>query len=166
MKKLTVRRSHRFRIECYDAEGRLKWVEELDNIVVNEALDDMLSVYYKGTAAPSAFHVGLTNANPSFSATDTMSSHAGWTENTSYSETSRPACNFGSVSNQSVSNSGSPAVFTINANTTVGGAFLTTNATKGGTAGKLIGGVAFSTNRTLAANDTLQVTVTASMSSS
>ena len=163
--KLPIVFGHRYRIECYDRQGRLKWVEELDNLVVNEALDDILNVYYKGTAAPTAFYVGLTDANPTFAAGDTMAAHAGWTENTSYSETARPACTFGAVANQSVDNSASPATFSISAATTIGGAFLTTDATKGGTLGKLIGGVAFTNARGLAAGDTLNVTVTASMSS-
>jgi len=157
--------THVFVAECRDAEGRLKWREEVHNLVTNEGLNDLLNVYYKGAAAPGAFYIGLTNASPNFAATDTMSSHAGWTENTSYSETTRPQCNFGSVSGQSVSNSASPATFSISANTTIGGAFLTTNNTKGGTSGRLIGGAAFSANRSLQSGDTLTITVTASASS-
>ena len=157
--------THLFVVKCFDREGRLKWVEVVNNLVTNEGLNDILNVYYEGAAAPTAFYVGLTNASPTFAAGDTMASHAGWTENTNYSESGRPACSFGAVSGQQVSNSGNPATFSINATTTIGGAFLTTNATKGGTAGKLIGGAAFSANRSLANGDTLQVTVTASASS-
>jgi len=157
--------THVFLVECRDAEGRLKWQECVPNLVTNEGLNDLLNVYYKGATAPSGFFIGLTNASPTFAPGDTMSSHPGWTENTNYSQTSRPACSFGTVSNQSVSNSASPATFTISAATTIGGAFLTTNNTKGGTSGKLIGGAAFSTNRSLVANDTLTITVTASASS-
>lgn len=54
------------------------------------------------------------------------------------------------------------AVFTISSNsTTIGGAFVTTNNTKGGSTGTLYGGGAFSAgDKTIDDNDTLTVTVT------
>ena len=66
------------------------------------------------------------------------------------------------MASQSVDNSASAAVFTINSSGTVGGGFLVTNSTKGGTTGTLYGGAAFSGgNRTVDNGDTLTVTVTA-----
>ena len=91
-----------------------------------------------------------------------MSSHSGWNEVTAYDETSRPALSLGTVSNKSVDNSANKAEFTINANdTTVGGAFITTDSTKGGTSGTLYGVGAFSAgDKTLDDGDLLQVTIT------
>lgn len=58
------------------------------------------------------------------------------------------------------------AVFTISSNsTTIGGAFVTTNNTKGGSTGTLYGGAAFTGgNKTLGNTDTLTVTVTLTQS--
>ena len=90
-----------------------------------------------------------------------MSSHSGWTENTTYSESVRQTLTLGSVSGGSVSNSASKAAFTINGTTTVGGAFLVTNSTKGGSTGTLYGGGAFAEgNRSVVSGDTLNVTIT------
>jgi len=75
---------------------------------------------------------------------------------------------FGAVSGQSVDNSGAPEVFTISANDTViGGAFLSTTATKGGTVDTLYGGGAFTAgDKTLDDGDTLTVTVTCTAAAS
>lgn len=154
-----VRFKNTYRFECRDKHGNLKWVEEVKNIVVNTGLDDILNKYYKGSAYTAAFYVGLKSAG-SFAAADTMSSHAGWSENTNYSEGARQALTLGSVSGQSVNNSASRATFTISATTTLAGAFVTTNSTKGGTTGTLVGGADFSAARTLSTGDTLYVTIT------
>lgn len=148
--------------ECYDKHGRLKWRDSFHNLVVNAGLDDVLQVYFKESDYTAAHYVGLTAGSPSFAAGDTLSSHAGWTEVTAYDEANRPTLTLGSVSDQSVDNSASKASFTISSDsTTLGGAFLATNNTKGGTTGILYGGGAFSAgNKSLDDGDTLNVTVT------
>lgn len=150
-----------YKIECHTPEGDLRWVEEVHNIVVNTGLDDVLTRYFKGSAYTAAHYVGITAGSPTFAAGNTMASHAGWTENTGYAESTRPALTLGTVSGQSVNNSSNKAVFTLNADATVGGAFITTNNTKGGTTGTLYGGAAFSSgNRSALDGDTISVTVT------
>jgi hypothetical protein len=64
-----------------------------------------------------------------------------------------------------ITNSASPAAFNINGSTTVGGAFLTSNNTKGGTTGTLFSAADFSApgDRTVANGDTLNVTYTFSL---
>lgn len=158
---------HMYVFEAY-RDGELLWKDENHNLVVNEGLDHVLENYYKGSSYTAQHWVGITNHSPSFAADDTMSSHPGWAEITDYSEGYRPSYSPGTVSSQSVDNSGSKAVFTINADgTDIGGGFLVVDSEKGGTSGPLIGGAAFSGgDRTLASGDTLNVTVTATMSSS
>lgn len=148
--------------ECYDKHGNLKWRDSFHNLVVNAGLNDVLDKYFKGSSYTAAFYVGLTAGTPSFAAGDTLSSHGGWTEVTAYDEANRPALTLGSVSGQSVDNSASKAAFTISSDsTTLGGAFIATNNTKGGTTGILYGGGAFSAgNKSLDDGDTLNVTVT------
>ena len=94
-----------------------------------------------------------------------MASHAGWSESTVYSNANRPTFTPGAVSGQSVDNSASKAVFNINGSATITGAFMTTNNTKGGSTGILIGGGEFAASRGVANGDTLNVTVTATQAS-
>lgn len=146
----------------YTPQGRLKWLDEFDNLVVNAGLDDSLDKHLKGSTYTAAWYVGLTDGTPTPAAGDTMASHAGWAEVQAYSEATREALTLGSVSGQSVDNSASKASFSINSDsTTVGGAFITTDNTKGGTTGTLYGIGAFSAgDKSLDNGDTLNVTAT------
>jgi hypothetical protein len=62
-------------------------------------------------------------------------------------------------------NSASPATFTINATSTIAGAFLTSISTKGGTTGILFSASDFSSpgDRAVVSGDTLSVTYTLSL---
>jgi hypothetical protein len=148
--------------EAFDKDGNLKWSEEFENLVVNTGLNDLLDKYFKGSSYNAAFYVGLTDSTPTPAVADTMASHAGWAEVTAYTEANRQALTLGTIASQSVDNSASKAVFSINANgTTIGGAFLATNNTKGGSTGILYGIGAFAAgDKGLDDGDTLNVTVT------
>lgn len=156
-----------YTLEAYDKHGNLKWIDVAYNIIPNVGLDDILNKYYKGSGYTAAFYVGLTDGTPTTAAGDTMSSHAGWAEVTAYDESVRQTLTLGTVSSQSVDNSASKAVFTISTNsTTIGGAFLTTDSTKGGTSGTLASVAAFSAgDKTLDDDDVLNVTVTITQAS-
>ena len=159
-----------YKIQCHDAQGNLKWEDVAPNLVVNVGLQDMNAKYFTGSAYTAAWYIGLygSGATNSPAAGDTMSSHAGWTEVVAYSQATRPACTFGTptTANPSVAtNSASPATFSINATTTVGGAFLTSNNTKSGTTGTLYSAADFSApgDRAVTNGDTLSVTYTISL---
>jgi len=159
-----------YKIQCHDKDGNLKWEDEAPNLVVNVGLQDMNAKYFTGVAYTATWFIGLYGAGASNTpaAGDTMSSHAGWTEVTAYSQATRPACTFGTptTANPSVAtNSASPATFSINATTTVGGAFLTSNNTIGGTTGTLYSAADFSApgDRAVTNGDTLSVTYTLSL---
>lgn len=159
---------HKWEFECYDGAGNLKWKETCYNLVVNTGLDDILDKYWKGSTYSASHFVGLTDGTPTVAAGDTMASHAGWAEVTAYDEAARQALTLGSVASQSVDNSASKASYTCNTNaTTVGGAFIATDSTKGGAAGTLICAVAFAGgDKSLDSADTLNVTCTLTASSS
>ena len=89
-----------------------------------------------------------------------MASHSSWSEITSFSESNRPTLTLGTVASKSVDNSASKALFTQTATTSIVGAFLATNNTKGGTAGTLYGAVDFSSPQSVVSGDVLLVTVT------
>lgn len=154
-----VRMSSTYEFECIGADGQVKWRETVSNLVVNVGLDDLLDKYLKGSSYTAAFYVGLKNTG-TIAAADTMGSHGGWTENTTYSNANRPTLTLGTVSSQSVNNSASKAAFSINGTTTIYGAFVTTNNTKGGTTGTLYGAADFGASRAVVNGDTLNVTIT------
>lgn len=157
-----------FYVECFDKNGNLKWEDTIKNLVVNVGLDDALDKYFKGSTYTAAHYVGLTDGTPTVAAADTMASHAGWVEVVAYDEAVRQTLTLGSVSSQSVDNSASKAVFTISSDTTtIGGAFISTDDTRGGSTGTLYGGGAFTAgDKVLDDDDVLNVTVTASAAAS
>ena len=159
-----------FVVECFDSEGKLKWQAETPNLVVNQGLQYMCGTALTSVTQITTWYLGLWGAGASNNpaASDTMASHAGWTEAVPYSNATRPACTFATATtaNPSVAtNSASPAAFTINATATVGGAFLVSNNTKSGTTGTLFSGADFSApgDRSVASGDTLNVTYTLSL---
>lgn len=161
----------KFTIECYDKDGVLKWSAEESNLVVNAGLQYMAGTALTSTAQITAWYIGLYGAAASNTpaATDTAASHAGWTEVTAYSNATRPAATFVAATNANpsvVTNSASPAAFSINATATVGGAFLISNSTKGGTTGTLFSAADFQSpgDRVVANGDTLNVSYTFSLS--
>jgi hypothetical protein len=159
-----------YKIQCHDAQGNLKWEASAPNLVVNEGLQDMNAKYFTGVSYSAVWYLGLygSGATNSPAAGNTMASHSSWTEVTDYSQATRPVCTFGTptTANPSVAtNSASPATFSINATTVVGGAFLTSNNTKGGSTGTLYSAADFSApgDRSVVSGDTLSVTYTLSL---
>jgi len=157
-------------MECYDKDGALKWEAEEDNLVVNAGLAYMAGSALTSVTQITTWYIGLYGAAASNTpaAGDTMSSHAGWTENVDYSNATRVACTFATATtaNPSVAtNSASVAAFTINATSTVGGAFLTSGSAKSGTAGTLFSAADFSApgDRAVISGDQLNVTYTLSL---
>ena len=152
-----------YTVVCHDANGNLKWSDSFHNMVVNQGLQDMNSKYFSGSGYTAAWYLGLVTGPGSgntYAAGDTLASHAGWTENTNYSG-NRKAATFGTATTADpsvISNSGSPAVFTMNANAQViAGAFLC--SVSSGTSGVLFSvGNFVGGNKTVDSGDTLTVT--------
>ena len=137
---------------------------------VNEGLAYMAGSALTSVTQVTAWFIGLYGAGASNTpaAADTMSSHAGWTENVGYSNATRVAVTFvtATTANPSVAtNSASPSAFTINATSTVGGAFLTSGSAKSGTAGTLFSASDFTSpgDRSVVSGDTINVTYTMSL---
>ncbi len=155
-----------YEIRCYDRHGILKWSDEIENRIVNVGLDHTLDTELSGGTQVTTWYVGLTDGTPTDAAADTMASHAGWTEvgtssGDAYDETVRQTWQDDGVTSQSVDNSTNKATFTMNASKTVGGAFLVSNSTKGGTSGTLFSVGAFTGgDKSVVSADTLQVTAT------
>jgi hypothetical protein len=159
-----------FTVQCHDAQGNLKWEATKHNLVVNEGLKFMNDKFFTGVSYTAAWYIGLYGAGASNTpaAGDTMALHTGWTEVTAYSQATRPVATFAasSLADPSViTNSASPAVYSINGTTTVGGAFLTSDNTKGGSTGTLFSAADFASpgDRSVVSGDTLTVTYTFSL---
>ncbi len=159
-----------YTMQCFDKDGNLKWEAVCPNLVVNGGLQDMNNKYFLGSAYTATWYIGLYGAGATNSpaAGNTMASHSSWTEETGYSQATRPACSFATptTANPSVAtNSASPAVYSINATATIGGAFLVSNNTKGGSTGTLYSASDFTSpgDRSVVTGDTLNVTYTLSL---
>lgn len=153
----------RYRVECVGADGQVKWVDYIDNLVTTAGKNDLLDKYLAGSAYTAAWYLGLIGSTgySAVAAGDTSASHAGWTESTAYSNATRPAPSWGGAS--AGSKASTATAFTINATDTIKGAFLISVSTKGGTTGVLYSAGLFSGgDRTVANLDTLNVTYTAS----
>jgi hypothetical protein len=159
-----------YHIECHDKDGKLKWSAETKNLVVNVGLQYMAGTALTSVAQITTWYIGLYGAGASNTpaAGDTMSSHAGWTEVVPYSNATRVAATFATATTANpsvVTNSASPATFTINATSTVGGAFLTSGSAKSGTTGTLFSAADFAApgDRSVVSGDILSVTYTFSL---
>jgi hypothetical protein len=152
-----------FTVTCFDSNGNEKWVEIAPNLVVNTGLQDMNTKFFSGSAYTAAWYLGLVNgtsASTTFSGGDTLATHAGWTENSSYTG-NRKAVTFGAATladPSNINNASSAASFTMNANATIAGAFLTNVAT--GTTGLLFSVSDFQSpgDRTVVSGDVLNIT--------
>lgn len=152
-----------FTVTCYDKDGHEKWVDIAPNLVVNTGLQAMNTQFFTGSAYTAAWYIGLVNgtsASTTFSGGDTLATHAGWTENSSYSG-SRKAASFGTATlndPSNINNSSSAASFTMTANATIAGAFLTNVAS--GTTGLLFSAADFQSpgDRTVVNGDVLNIT--------
>lgn len=155
------------RVECVDADGRVKWVEEGPNLIVTTGRNKLLDETLGGSAYTAAWYVGLID-NAGFSAIasgDTMASHAGWSESAAYSEGTRPQMSFAAASSGSKASSANVS-FSINGTATINGAFLSDNSTKSGSSGVLFAAKSFSAARSVQSGDTLNVGYTASLTAS
>jgi hypothetical protein len=154
-----------FTVVCRDKDGNLKWEESSPNLVVNVGLQDMNAKYFVGSAYTAAWYLGLITGPASgttFAAGDTLASHAGWTEDTNYSGT-RKVCTFGTATTADpsvITNSLNTASFTMNATTTIAGAFLC--SVTSGTSGILFSASDFQSpgDRAVVSGDVLVVTYT------
>jgi hypothetical protein len=151
-------------VRCVDALGELKWEEHFENLVTTQGKNNLLDVYFKGGTASTTWYVALYNSGTPV-AGDTYASHAGYVEDTNYSNANRPTLTLGTISAASVDNSGNVAAFTINGTTTIVGAAVVNKNTKGDTAaagGILYSAGAFGSPRSVVNGDTLNVTITLS----
>jgi hypothetical protein len=154
-------------VRVLDPRGRLKSEDWGHNLITNTALNDVLNEYIRGTTQITAWYMSLVDNSgfSAFAAADTASSHAGWSENQNYSQSTRPQWSPGAASSQSITNSSS-VNFSMTGTVTIRGIFIISNSTIGGTTGTLFSEAAFSGgNQSVNNGDTLQATYSLSLAS-
>lgn len=154
-----------YTVECIGPDGKVKWKDDIKNLVTTQGKNDALDKYLAGSAYTAAWYLGLISSTSysAISAADVPSSHAGWTEDQNYSQGARPTTAWSSASSGSKSLS-SALSFSINGTTTIKGCFLISVATKGGTTGILYSAGLFSGgDKAVASGDTLNVSYTAGL---
>ena len=151
-----------YTVECVGPDGQIKWADTFHNLVMNGGLANMNGAYFAGTAQTTTWYLGLVTgpgSGTTFAATDTLASHAGWTENTAYTG-NRKSVTFGSATTANpsvITNSASPSSFVMTGTATIAGAFLSSVAT--GTSGILFSAGDFTGgDKSVASGDTLNVT--------
>jgi hypothetical protein len=165
-----------YTVECRDAAGNLKWEESFPNLVNAVGKELMLNTLLRtsGTYTTVGPFLGLIGgASPTFgTGSDTMTSHAGWTEFIAYTvggSAVRGTAVFGAATStgstpSNVSTSAATAItYTITGGGgTVSGCFLVTGSgavsTQNSTAGTLYSAGAFATAKITTAGDTVSVT--------
>lgn len=153
----------RFEIQHYRA-GELIGTYPIPNGITDVGMNTLLGVMFHADTQITTWYIGLVNNSgfSSFANGDTMSSHTGWTEFTSYDEANRVTWVEEAASARSISNSVTSADFTISATGVLKGIFVTSNNTKSGTTGTLWSTAAFSSTVSVVDNDVLKITYTVS----
>jgi hypothetical protein len=162
-----------YHVECRDANGNLKWTEEFPNLVNAVGKQLMLDTLLKGSNySVTGPYLGLISGSGStFAASDTMTSHSGWTEFTNYTvgvSAVRGTAVFASSTSTGTSptnvttSAASSITYTItNTGGTVGGCFLVlgsgASSTQGNTGGTLYSAGNFTTAKVTTSGDTVSV---------
>jgi len=144
-------------VTCLGPDGTEKWQEAGKNLVVDVGAVYLLDGAFNSATqiASTSWYMGLKDTSAA-AATDTLASHAGWSELTPYTG-NRPLWGQGATSgsgagNRQVTNA-SNVSYAITSSATVGGIFICSAAS--GTSGTLFNATSFSASRAVASGDTL-----------
>ena len=153
--------------EIVRANGDVEEVPLAFNGVTLEGFDHLLGVGFRNQALITTWFMGLiTSAGgspPVVAESDTMASNA-WSETTTYGEANRPTWTPAVVTQKSIANSAA-VVFTFNGAADIRGIFITSDNTKGGTAGKLWATALFNANMVFADTEILRLIYTINIAS-
>lgn len=154
-----------YKVECHNAEGALKWSDDIHNLVTtvgkNKTMDTIL-----GNTAGGAIFMGLKGVGTAVVA-DTQASHASWDEvggtNAPTYSGNRQTPSFSAASAGAKATSAA-VVFTMTGSGTIAGCFINIGgaATKDNTTGTLFSAGDFTAgNKIVTSGDTLSITYTA-----
>jgi hypothetical protein len=163
-----------YHVVCRDADGNVKWEDSFPNLVNAIGKELMLDTLLSGSSYTTVgpFLGLISGASPTFAASDTMTSHAGWTEFIAYTvggsavrgtASFSAATSTGTTPTNVTTKTASAITYTITGGGgTVGGCFLVTgsgaSSTLSNTGGTLYSAGAFGTAKVTTAGDTVSVT--------
>jgi hypothetical protein len=172
-----------YTVRCYGADGSLKWEDVAPNLVTAVGKQDLFNYYFGATSnggtASGANYLGLLSGTTTYTAADTMSSHA-WTEvglanaPTYTGNRQAPvwstATSTGSTPSNVTSKTAPALTFAMTSSGTVAGCFINSgsgaSATKDTTTGVLYSAGSFTGGtKTVASGDSLAVTYTTTATS-
>jgi hypothetical protein len=127
----------RFTFHVRDRNGLLVAEQSFPNGGTIVGMNDMLNCYFAGGPQRLTWYLGLIDVAgfSGVSASDTMAAHAGWTENTAYTGSRQQWIPIPPAGGLMMN--GSPVEFTMLTPSTIRGAFIVSDVTKGGSAGIL-----------------------------
>lgn len=140
-------------------DGKLIDREVTHNGITTAGKNSLFDIMFRAQTQLTAWYFGLID-NASYSAladADTMSSHAGWIECTTYNESTRPQWSPDAAASGAITNT-TAVTFNISATKTLQGIFITNNNTKGGTTGVLWATALFSATKSVVNNDQIKLT--------
>lgn len=148
----------KFHVEHYDKDGNLKGTYDLPNGITTEGKNKLLDVFFHAVTQITTWYIGLIDNSgwSAESAADTLASHAGWTEFTTYTG-NRQEWTEGAASSASITN-GTPVTFPITGTGTLKGIFIASAAS--GTSGTLWSTADFASTVPVANGDSLKITYT------
>ena len=175
VKSETVGIEGHYHVVCRDAAGNVKWEESFPNLVNAVGKQLMLDTLLRtsGTYTTTGPYLGLiATTSPTFgTGSDTMTSHAGWTEFVNYTvggsavrgtAVFAASTSSGSTPSNVTTSTATAITYTMTGSATVYGCFLVTGAgavsTLSSTAGTLYSEGNFSTAKTVTSGDTVTVT--------
>ena len=166
-----------YHVICYDKDGNIKWEDDAPNLVTAVGKQALFDFYFGATGtgggtAAGANYLGLLGGTATYTAADTMASHA-WTEvggtNAPAYTGNRQSINWtaasstGSSPTNVTTKTGAAVTFSMTSSGTVNGCFINSgasaSATKDTTTGVLYSAGSFTGgSKTVANGDSLAVT--------
>lgn len=130
-----LRAAGRWKVRCHDKDGNLVWTRHIKNLVTTQGLNALLDTLFDASGYTASWFAGLVSDSgfSAYAAGDTLASHAGWTEFTSYTG-NRKAIAWGAAAAGVIASS-SIGTFTASGTGTIKGLFVTSAET--GTSGTL-----------------------------
>lgn len=139
---------------------RVLSVERGHNLMPIAGINHMFGVEFNGQAQVATWYVGIYEGDYTPLSTDVMATFPVLaTETVAYVSTTRPEWVESAASAGGISNAAAEAVFVMNADKLVRGAFLSSSAVKGGVAGTLASATRFDTPKDADAGDEIFVTI-------
>lgn len=148
-----------FTVEHFSPQLELIDIYQFPNGIVTVGKNYALDVAFNDGSPIANWYIGLIDNSgyTTLLGNDTMASHAGWAEFSTYTSATRPLWNRNAASAGAVS-SGTTTDFTFSGAGTLKGAFITSDNTKSGTTGTLWAHGLFLNNVVATDGDTLRIT--------